>query len=135
MSVSERNKRKIELFVDAVWNEGRMELIDELVAIDYLGHVASLDAALVGPAGLRRFVSRQRRVHPGLYIKIEEQIAEHDLVVIRWQATVPAPPSATECGVATRCRSGISVVRLIAGKQVDSHTGYTDDVRVRRSAA
>jgi hypothetical protein len=37
-SVSELNKQKVRLFVEAVWNEGRLELIDELVADDYVGH-------------------------------------------------------------------------------------------------
>lgn len=124
MSVSERNKRKIELFVDAVWNEGRLELIEELIAADYLGHVSALNGLVQGPAGVRRFVSAQRLGHPGLYIKIEEQIGEHDLVVTRWQATVqaPAPGAGTAERSRARCCSGISVVRLLAGKQVDSQT-------------
>ena len=37
-SVSELNKRKVRLFVEAVLNEGRLDLIDELVAADYMGH-------------------------------------------------------------------------------------------------
>jgi predicted SnoaL-like aldol condensation-catalyzing enzyme len=124
MRVSERNKRKIELFVDAVWNEGRLELIEELIAADYLGHVSALDALLQGPAGVCRFVATQRLGHPGLYIKIEEQIGEHDLVVTRWRATVQASAAGADCPerIRARCCSGISVVRLLAGKQVDSQT-------------
>ena len=47
--VSERNKRKVRLFVEAVWNEGRLELIDDLIADDYVGHVPCLDAECSGP--------------------------------------------------------------------------------------
>jgi hypothetical protein len=120
---SDRNKDKVALFVQAVWNEGRLELIDELVAVDYLGRLSSLEADVIGPAGVRRLVSSRRAVHPGLHIKIDEQIAEHDLVVVRWRAS-----AATDHRVArgsTRCCAGITVIRMLAGKQVDSHTAMS----------
>ena len=44
-SASELNKRKVRLFVEAVWNEGRLELIDELVADNYFGRVPGIDEA------------------------------------------------------------------------------------------
>lgn len=124
--VSERNKRRVELFIDAVWNEGRLELIDELVAANYLGHVYDLAHQVSGPLGVRRLVSSRRLAHPGLYVKIEDQIAEHDLVVTRWRAAAnPHEPPALTSSRPTCCCGGISIVRLLAGKQVDSHTAYT----------
>jgi hypothetical protein len=114
-SVSELNKQKVRLFVEAVWNEGHLDLIDELVADDYVGRVPCADLAVLGREGLRRLVSSQRRAYPDLYVKIDDQIAEDDRVVTRWQARAP-----------TRCYAGISIVRLLAGKQVDSHTEYTN---------
>lgn len=127
-SVSELNKRKVRLFVEAVWNEGRLELIDDLVAADYLGRMSGLHDVAVGPQGVRRLVSSRRHAYPDLYIKIEDQIAEDDLVVTRWQAwsqtrVAHAAPSAVG---ARRCGQGVSIVRLLAGKQVDSHTEYTN---------
>jgi predicted ester cyclase len=111
----------------AVLNEGQLELIDELIAADYVGHIPCADPEVTGPAGVRRLVSRHRRAHPGLYVKIEDQIAEEDRVVTRWHATVPAreaqarPPAGR-----TACYAGISITRLLAGKQVDSHTECTN---------
>ena len=78
MSVSELNKRKVRLFVEAVWNEGRLELIDEFVAADYVGRVPP--QRVLGPAGVRRLVRNGRRTYPDLYVKIEDQIAEDDRV-------------------------------------------------------
>jgi predicted ester cyclase len=110
-TVSELNKLKVRLFVDAVWNEGQLELIDELVAADYIGRIPCVEGAVVGPAGLRMLVTRRRCADPDLHVKIEDQIAEDDQVVTRWRAT----------GRTTRC-VGISIIRLLAGKQVDCHT-------------
>jgi len=113
-NVSELNKLKIRLFVEAVWNEGRLELIYELVAADYIGHFPCSETAVAGPEGVSRLVSDRRRADPGLYVKIMDQIAEDDRVVTCWQTTTAAPDAPYY--------TGISVIRLLAGKQVDSHT-------------
>jgi predicted ester cyclase len=110
----ELNKRKVRLFVEAVWNEGRLDLIDELVADDYIGRVTRIDGAIHGPEGVRELVSCGRRAHPDLYIKIDDQIAEDDRVATRWRATASG----------VQCYGGISIIRLLAGKQVDSHTEF-----------
>ncbi len=118
--VTERNKHKVQLFIQAVWNEGQLELIDELVAADHLGHLWCLPEPVVGTQGVRRFVSSHRRAYPDLYIKVEDQIAEYDLVAIRWRATATRSTTGH-----LRCWAGISVIRLLAGKQVDAHTALT----------
>lgn len=119
-SVTERNKQKVRLFVEAVLNEGRLELIEELVAADFVGHVSGVASPVVGPAEVRRLVSRGRSSYADLYIKIEDQIAEEDRVAVRWRATaaaVGAPSSPT--AERAQC-TGVSVVRFLAGKQVDA---------------
>jgi hypothetical protein len=115
-TVSELNKEKLQLFVEAVWNQGLLDLVDDLVADDYLGRLSCLDEDVLGPEGVRKWVANRRLVHPGLYIAIEDQIAEDDRVVMRWRATAGALPRSTVC-----C-AGISIVRLLAGMQVEAHT-------------
>lgn len=125
-SITELNKRKVLLFVEAVWNAGRLELIEQLVAADYVGHAPSLDPAVIGPEGVRRLVSSHRAAHPDLYIKIEDQIAEDDRVVSRWCATTAGSPLARAAlAEPAPCCAGITIIRLLAGKQVDEHTQYT----------
>jgi hypothetical protein len=113
--VSELNKLKVRLFVGAVINEGRLELIDELVTADYVGRMPCIRRAVVGPAGVRRMVSTRRTQYPDRYVWIDDQIAEDDRVAVRWR---------------TPGYSGISIVRFLAGKQVESHTEYTNDLVV-----
>jgi SnoaL-like polyketide cyclase len=127
-SASELNKQKVQLFVEAVWNEGRLELIDELVAANYLGRVPRIERGVQGPEGVRRLVACGRRAHPDLYIKIDDQIAEDDRVAMRWRATTIAYGGRATAGASGRTPSyvGISIIRLLAGKQVESHTEYTD---------
>lgn len=124
-SVSELNKLQVRLFVEGVWNEGRLDLIDELVAADYVGLLPGADMGVSGPEGVRRLVASRRRAHPGLHIKIEDQVAEEDRVVTRWQATATAPAADGVPAGYAPCCAGISIIRLLAGKQVDSHTECT----------
>lgn len=121
--VCELNKQKVRLFVEAVLNDGRLELIDELLAGDYMGSFPCVPA--VGRDGMRGLVSSCRDAHPGLYVMIEDQVAEEDRVVTRWRAS---GPGRTGTGGALLW-SGISIVRLLAGKQVDSHTELTKRAR------
>jgi predicted SnoaL-like aldol condensation-catalyzing enzyme len=126
MSVSELNKWKVRQFFEEVLNEGRLDLIDELVAKDFIGRLGGVASQLNGRDGLRRFVSHRRIACPDLFIKIEDQIAEGDRVVTRWRATTRAahsPAEAVSTGPCPRC-AGITIVRLLAGKQVDAHTQW-----------
>ena len=127
-NVSEFNKLRVQLFVEAVLNQGRLELIDELVAADFVGHIPCAGPDVTGPAALRQLVSDHRHTHPRLHIKIEDQIAEQDRVATRWHATVPAPQAHDPLAPARRTAycAGITITRLLAGKQVDSHTEYTN---------
>jgi predicted SnoaL-like aldol condensation-catalyzing enzyme len=126
MSVSELNKRKVRRFFEEVLNEGQLELIDELVAKDFIGRLGCVASAVTGPEGVRRFVADQRIACPDLYIQIQDQIAEGDRVVTRWRATgrtLDALVPSASAGPSSRC-AGITIIRLLAGMQVDAHTHY-----------
>ena len=126
MSISELNKRKVQRFFEEVLSDGQLELIDELVGNDFIGRLGGLPSAITGPEGVRRFVANQRVARPDLYVVVQDQIAEGDRVVTRWRATGRALNSAGPtalAGPSPRC-AGITVVRLLAGMQVDAHTHY-----------
>jgi predicted SnoaL-like aldol condensation-catalyzing enzyme len=120
-TVSELNKQKARLFIEAVLNEGRLELIDDLVAADYTGHLPCGKRRVAGRDELRQLLIARRLTHPDLHIKIEDEIAEDDRVVLRWRATASSPGTSATADP-PRCWSGISVIRLLAGRQVDMHT-------------
>jgi hypothetical protein len=118
---------RASLTIGAARDERRLDLIDELVAKDFIGRVGCVGFALNGPDGVRRFVSSRRMACPELYMQIEDQIAEEDRVVTRWRTTATrrhAPVQAASIGPCGRC-AGITIVRLLAGKQVDAHTMCT----------
>jgi predicted SnoaL-like aldol condensation-catalyzing enzyme len=122
--VTERNKTKVRLFVEAVLNEGRLELIEELVAADFVGHLTGVPSPVVGRAEVRRLVSSGRRDYPDLNIKIDDEIAEDDRVVVRWRATATPVMTPSRRPARVARVAGVSIVRLLAGKQVDARTEW-----------
>jgi hypothetical protein len=122
--VTERNKEKVRLFVEAVLNEGRLELIEELVAVDFVGHLKGAPSPVVGRAAARRLVSGGLRAYPDLHVKIDDQIAEDDRVVVRWRATAAPVVPVGQPPAPVACVAGVSIVRFLAGKQVDARTEW-----------
>jgi predicted ester cyclase len=121
MSVCEQNKQRVLQFFLDVLNDGRLELIDDLVAKDFIGRLTCVGAAITGPDGMRRFVSHRRATRPDLYVQVEDQIAEDDRVATRWRATAFPTAASASSPAALACR-GITIIRLLAGKQVDAYT-------------
>jgi steroid delta-isomerase-like uncharacterized protein len=78
----EANKAIVRRFFDEAWNQGRTEILNEIVAPDYASH-NKLDVEVLGPEGLREAITDQRTSFPDLETTIEDLFAEGDRVVVR----------------------------------------------------
>lgn len=122
MSAYQQNKASLRRFIEVVWNRGALDAVDELIAADYVGHCLAGASPVLGPAGVQRRVAACRETVPDLYVKIDGLIAEGDRVAIIWRAA-GARRGHTGAGPGAPVRyEGLSVVRLLAGKQVESRT-------------
>ena len=76
----ETNKNTVrKLYLDCI-TAGRLELLDELVAADYLGIHDE-----VGSTGFRTTIVGLRTAFPDIRYTIEDLIAEGDRVTVRWR--------------------------------------------------
>jgi steroid delta-isomerase-like uncharacterized protein len=75
------NKAVVRRFIGQAFNEGDLAVIDELVARDYVLHLAP---EVRGPEGMRHFVTMYRTAFPDYTCTVDDQIAEADKVVTRW---------------------------------------------------
>lgn len=80
--MSEQNKALARRFLDQVFNNGRTEVIDELVAGDYVDHSASPGQA-PGPGGARQMYDVYRTAFPDLKVEVHHMLAEDDVVAVR----------------------------------------------------
>jgi serine phosphatase RsbU (regulator of sigma subunit) len=82
VSTEEENKAIFRRYIEEVWNQTNLELVDEIFD-RYISHQPDGSVLERGPEDVKRFVSEFRAAFPDLRINIDEQIAEGDKVVIR----------------------------------------------------
>jgi steroid delta-isomerase-like uncharacterized protein len=120
---AESNKAQARRFFEEVFSQGKMEVINEIVAPNHVNHgPGSMPGLPDGPEGTKQFVSFYRKAFPDTHFTVDEQIAEGDRVVTRWTAhgtqkgEMPGIP-VTGRGATV---SGVTVDRFANGKIVES---------------
>jgi predicted ester cyclase len=105
---------------------GNTDVIDELVAPDYVGHNPPNREPNVGPQGFREFVETYRSAFPDGRITVDAQLADGDRVVSRW--TAQGTHRGKLMGIAPTGREvtthGITISRISAGKVVESWSNW-----------
>src|SRR5712692_3968146 len=117
---TEDNKANARRFIEEVWNQGNLAVIDEITSPNYVDHDPAM--TVQGIEGLKQFVSMYLTAYPDTHFTIEDQIAEGDTVVTRWTARgthkgplMGIPPTGKQVTV-----TGITIDRFANGKGVES---------------
>ena len=80
---AEESKAIVRRFWD-VWEEGNIDLVDELLAPDYINHTPASPDQPTGPEGVKGVVTMFRSAIPNLRVVVEDMIAEGDKVAVRY---------------------------------------------------
>ena len=119
------NREKSRRIFEEVWNQKKVEQINELVATDYIHHdVQSPDQK--GIEAYKQFVDLYLNAFPDIHFNIEDEISDGDTVVIRWTVTgthngdLPSLPRTGKPISVT----GITIARLSDGKFVESWNNW-----------
>lgn len=83
MIMSTANNAILQRFFEAIYNQGDLDVADEIVATHYVNH-NPLPGEAPGREGLKAFAAYLRRAFADLDIAIEDQVAEEDKVVTRF---------------------------------------------------
>lgn len=85
--MSEQNKQLVRRIYEDVRSEGNLDLVDELLSPDYVGHdPTAMPEEVHGPSGFKEQTVGYRSAFPDLRFTIEALVAEGDEVVARWTA-------------------------------------------------
>src|SRR3984893_6215478 len=125
--MSDQNKALYRRILEEVWNQGKLDVIDELWAADSVTYDASFPSGSnTGPQASRQFVQTTRAAFPDVRFTIHDQIAEGDKVVTRWTMTgthrdalMGIPPTGRRVTV-----TGISIARFQAGRLGESWNNW-----------
>ena len=78
----EENKAIERRFMEEVWNQGRLEVADELFATDVVVHNYPVPAP--GVEGIKQVIAASRAGLPDTHMAMEDLVAEGDRVAVRW---------------------------------------------------
>lgn len=82
--MSEANKNLVRRYLDEVGSQGKLEVVDEISASDFVNHFPAFAGGdAVGSDKVKTFVSVMRETAPDRHLTIEDLIAEGDKVVAR----------------------------------------------------
>jgi len=105
----------------AIWNEGDMAMIDEIIATDYMEHTAGVPEDIVGIDAFKERVTNLRIEFPDFKVTVEELIIKGDRIVWRWIVSGTHTGNANDIP-ATGNRmeiEGIGILRVVDGKIVE----------------
>ncbi len=117
-----------------IWNEGDLELIDDLVAPDFVRHVVDISEDIVGSTGFGEAVVAFRTQFPDFQVRFDEVIVAGDRLVIRWTVTGTdtgtfgeLPPTGMSIQI-----SGASVIHVIDGKFAEAWMYYNQGAMMQQ---
>jgi len=84
---AEENKAVVRRFVEEVYNQGRLETLDEIVAPEIVVHDAGRPAVAPGLEGVKQVVSGNRAAFSDFHWTIEDLLADGDRVILRASTT------------------------------------------------
>jgi steroid delta-isomerase-like uncharacterized protein len=113
----------------SVWEEGSIDLVDELLAPDYVNRTPATPDQPTGPEGVKGVVGMFRSGMPDLKVVIEDMIAEGDKVAVRYTLEgthegelFGVPPTGRRLSI-----KSIAVERVSDGK-IREHWRVTDSL-------
>jgi steroid delta-isomerase-like uncharacterized protein len=129
MDSAEESKAIVRRFW-GVWEEGNIDLVDELLAPDYVNHTPASPDQPTGPEGVKGLVGMFRSAMPNLRVVIEDMIAGEDgKVAVRYTLEgthegelFGVPPTGKRLSI-----KSISVERVSEGK-IREHWRVTDSL-------
>jgi steroid delta-isomerase-like uncharacterized protein len=120
----EQNKAIYRRYIHEVFNEGRLDRLDEFLSPSYVYHDAP-PGTPPGAKAIRQVVSMFRAAFPDLEVIIEDQVAEGDMVCSR--ATTRGTHRGPILGIPPTGKAmsmpGLTLVRIVDGRVAESWVG------------
>jgi steroid delta-isomerase-like uncharacterized protein len=116
--MSDDNKKIARRLMEEGWNQGRMEVIDELVSTGCRFHDPVFPSLTSGADNFKEHIRTCRMGFPDLKFTIEDTIAERNEVVLHWTArgTHRGPFLGMPATEKSATVSGTTICRIDKGK-------------------
>jgi steroid delta-isomerase-like uncharacterized protein len=127
---TETNKAIIRRMIKQVWNERRVDLIEEFYTETVIQHLVGI-ASKPEAESVRRAVSMLLDAYPDLQHTIDDEIAKDDKVVHRWTMTSTESGELNGAPAAGKgvIQSGVTIFHL-SNARVDEFWWFTDNPKL-----
>jgi steroid delta-isomerase-like uncharacterized protein len=124
--MSSENKAIVSRLYIEIWNERKLELVDQLFAASHALNIPNVSGAAIGPEAYKRQVTRFVTGFPDLRFSIEDVVAENEKLVVAW--TISGTHKGEFMGISATNKKvsfdGITINHIVNGKILDSNVVY-----------
>lgn len=82
MNLIQSNEQIIKKYFNEAWNQGKLEVLDEIIAPNYINHTPGSPNPIPGPEGLKPIIASLRKAFPDLKFTIENMVISEEQVAI-----------------------------------------------------
>jgi steroid delta-isomerase-like uncharacterized protein len=82
--MSAENEALVRRYVQEVYDQRKLEAVDEIFAPEFTLHDPDLPGGARGPEGIKRIVKTFVDAFPDLQVTLDEELSSGDKVVTRW---------------------------------------------------
>ena len=122
----DENKAIVRRLYEECWNQGKVDILNQIIAPDCRFHDPVFPSLGAGPDNLAKHVKMCRTAFPDLRFTIDDVIAEREEVVVHWtgQGTQRAQFLGIQPTERRATVSGTSISRLKNGKIVEQFADW-----------
>lgn len=129
MNIVNQNREVITRYFEEVWNNGNLEILDQIISSDYINHNPGFENPVPGAEGLKPIVSAIRKGFPDLKYIVKRMVVDKDYVAVHVIMTgthagnffgIPATGKTIKV-------SQMQIERIVDGK-IAEHWRVTDDL-------
>lgn len=133
MNLIEKNRQIVNRYFEEVWNQGKLEVLDELIAPSYVNHSPGAPNPIPGADGLKPIVAAVRKGIPDVKYTVQDMVVTVDKVAVR--VVMTGTHTGDFFGIPATGRrvvvNQLQIERIENGKIVE-HWRQTDDLGMLR---
>jgi steroid delta-isomerase-like uncharacterized protein len=124
--MSMENEAIVRRLYEEVWNNRKVELVDELISSRHVVHSSYAPDPGVGPEAYKRLMTHFMTAFPDLHFAVEDMVAAKDKVVVSWIFSGNHKGEFRGLSPTDRkiTMDGITIHHIANGKIRDSYTNY-----------
>ena len=124
--MSAQNQAIAQRLIEEIWNNRRLEVVDELFASTFTNHDPNTPDLGTGPEGYKKLINLYVAAFPDLRFKTEQTVSDEGSVVIRWKSTGTHKGDLRGIAPTNKAMTieGITIVRIANGKISDHHVSW-----------